>query len=247
VEAGTLAVNGSLDASVVTVGDAATLSGNGNLGGEVTIQAGGRHALAVAATSAAQLTRVIGGTLTLEEGNILELTTAAAPAGGTYVLATAPTITGSPTSVHFSGSGTVSVDTASSPNRLLLTVTGGANYDSWAADPAKGNIPGEPATGDFDHDGISNLVEYALGMNPRVSSQPAGVLAGKVLTFTKGADAIANGDVSWVIETSTSLAADSWIPQVTQAAGDPDATISHTLTPGNPAQNFARLRVTQVP
>ena len=126
-----------------------------------------------------------------------------------------------------------------------LTVGLASNYASWANDPAKGNIPGESPTGDFDHDGLTNLTEYALGKDPRTSSQPAGILSGNVITFTKGADAIANGDVSWVIETSTTLATGSWTPQVTQPAGDPTATISYTLTPGSPAANFARLKITQ--
>jgi autotransporter-associated beta strand protein len=127
-----------------------------------------------------------------------------------------------------------------------LTVGGSSsNYASWANDPAKGNIPGEPASGDFDNDGLSNLTEYALGKNPRTSSQPAGVLASNVITFTKGADAIANGDVSWVIETSATLAAGSWTPQVTQAPGDPAATISYTFTPSAPLADFARLKITQ--
>ncbi len=136
---------------------------------------------------------------------------------------------------QITGAGTLTVSAVAAPS----------NYASWANDPAKGNIPGEPAMGDFDHDGLTNLTEYALGKNPRTSSQPAGVLSGNVITFTQGADAIANGDVSWVIETSTTLTAGSWTPQVTQPAKDPTATISYTLTPSSPAANFARLKVTQ--
>jgi autotransporter-associated beta strand protein len=139
-------------------------------------------------------------------------------------------------------------DPAFSGKAVTLTVQGsGNNYASWANDPAKGNIPGEPATGDFDNDGLTNIVEYALGTNPRVSSQPAGVLAGNTITFTKGLDAIANADVTWVIETSPTLGEGSWIPAVTQNAGDAAATISFQFTPGSPARNFARLKVTQVP
>jgi autotransporter-associated beta strand protein len=244
VSAGTLTVAGSLGATAVTVSNAAILGGNGSIGGGVTIQSGATHALEIAANTAAQVTRVINGTLTLEAGNILSLTEAAPPAGGTYVLATANSIVGSPTTLNYSGSGTFSVDTASSPNRLLLTVAGGANYASWAID---NGIPGAPPTGDFENDGITNLVEYALGTDPKVSTQPAGVLAGNVITFTKGAAAIANGDVSWAIETSETLALGSWTPQVSQAAGDSSPTISYTFTPGSPAKNFARLRVIQAP
>jgi hypothetical protein len=66
-----------------------------------------------------------------------------------------------------------------------------------------------------------------------------------VITYTKGADAIANGDVSWVIETSATLAPGSWTPQVTHAPRDATATITFTLTPGGSARNFVRLKVTQ--
>lgn len=125
-----------------------------------------------------------------------------------------------------------------------LTVgAGSSNFASWANDPLKGNIPGEPASGDFDNDGIANIVEYALGLDPRVSSQPPGVLSGNTITYTKGADAIANGDVSWVIETSETLADASWIAEPVV----PGATISYTFTPGTPVKKFARLKVTQIP
>jgi autotransporter-associated beta strand protein len=142
-------------------------------------------------------------------------------------------------SVNGAGAGTYTLDT----NGFLVAPGGSNNYASWANDPAKGNIPGEPATGDFDNDGITNIVEYALGQNPRVSSQPAGVLAGNVITYTKGADAIANGDVSWVIETSTTLAPGSWTSEPVIAG----PTVTYTFTPSTPTKKFARLKVTQIP
>jgi autotransporter-associated beta strand protein len=129
-----------------------------------------------------------------------------------------------------------------------LTVTTGpaisGNYASWANDPLKGNIPGQPALGDFDFDGLSNITEYALGLNPRVSSVPPGTFSGGALTFTKGADAIANGDVVWVIEQSTSLT--SWSPVVTQPNGNAAPSITYTL-PAGQSKVFSRLKVTQVP
>ncbi len=135
--------------------------------------------------------------------------------------------------VNFAGVGTLTVLTGPAVTN---------NYASWASD---NGISGQPFDGDFDKDGISNGVEYALGKSPTTSSQPAGVLAGNTLTFTKGAAAIANGDVSWIIETSTTLT--GWSAEVTQAAGDPAATIAYTFTPGTPAKKFARLKVVQVP
>jgi autotransporter-associated beta strand protein len=140
-----------------------------------------------------------------------------------------------PNDTHFAGSGTLTVLNGPAP-------AGG--FATWAS--ANG-IAGQPFDGDFDNDGLSNGVEYALGKSPTISSQPPGTLAGNILTFTKGADAIASSDVSWVIETSTTLAAGSWTAEVTQAPGDAAATIGYTFTPGTPVKKFARLKVVQNP
>ncbi|MGJ8640477.1 MAG: beta strand repeat-containing protein [Opitutaceae bacterium] len=130
---------------------------------------------------------------------------------------------------RFSGTGT-------------LSVTSGPGFEGWAtANGIDGELPG----GDFDFDGISNLLEYALGTNPAASTEAAGVYSGDTVTFTKGSDAITNGDVSWTIETSSLLTPGSWTPQVVQPAGDATATIEYTFTPGSPDKEFARLSVTQ--
>ena len=167
---GTLAVTGSLGATAVTVNSPATLAGNGNIGGNVTIAPGAHHALAVAATTGAQVTRAIAGTLTMTD-SILDLTAASAPADGTYVLATATTaITGTPATINYNGiNGTVSVDAASSPQRLLLTVTS-SPYGTWANGTfANGILSDKDSTHDPDGDGVTNLQEYAFGMDPTVS------------------------------------------------------------------------------
>jgi hypothetical protein len=114
-----------------------------------------------------------------------------------------------------------------------------ANYSAWAID---NNIPYEPASGDFDHDGLSNLVEYALGLDPTSSSVPAGTFDGNLLSFTKGAEAYANGDVTYEIEQSTDLS--EWIVVVPNNHLSP--TISRTLPSGQPKE-FARLKITQIP
>ena len=159
------------------------------------------------------------------------------------------TVTGAPGQ---SGTATITVTLTDSgglttTDTFELTVTPGNNYASWANDTLKGNIPGEPASGDFDNDGIANIIEYALGMDPRVSTVPAGSLTGNTITYTKGADAIANGDVKWIIETSETLLAASWTDEVTQNAGDATPTISYTFTPSSPLKKFARLKVEQLP
>jgi autotransporter-associated beta strand protein len=135
---------------------------------------------------------------------------------------------------HFSGVGTLTVLNGPAPS---------GSYASWATD---NGIPGQPFGGDFDKDGISNGVEYALGKNPTASSQPPGVLTGNTITFTKGSAAITNADVSWVIETSTTLAAGSWTAEVTQLPGNAALTIAYGFNPGTPVKKFARLKVVQV-
>jgi autotransporter-associated beta strand protein len=184
ISGGTLAVTGSLGATAVSVANAATLSGNGYIGGNVSIASGATHSLAVAATTGAQVTRAITGTLTLTSGNILNLTAAATPTAGVYVLATATTaITGTPTTINYNGiTGTVSVDTAGSPKRLLLTVTAGTPYDTWAngsfAKAFTDKLPGSNPDGD----GLTNLQEFAFGTDPTVSSGGSITWSGAAVT-----------------------------------------------------------------
>lgn len=176
VNAGRLIISGdnSLATGAVTVAADATLGGNGNLGGNVTIAAAGHHALAVATSPGTQVPRTITGVLDLTAvGDILDLTAAAAPAVGSYTLVTATGgITGQTggtlddTVVNLTGfSGTVAVV----GNDLVLTVTGGGSaYASWAA--SKGLTgANNGATQDPDFDGIANALEFVLGGNPLAS------------------------------------------------------------------------------
>lgn len=109
-------------------------------------------------------------------------------------------------------------------------------YASWAT---ANDIEGELPENDFDSDGISNLVEYALGKDPKVSDLPHGTFDGSTLTFTKGADALANGDVAYFIEESDDLGiADPWADVVATEVGN---TISYMLPTGK-TRVFARLK-----
>ncbi|NQX00198.1 autotransporter-associated beta strand repeat-containing protein, partial [bacterium] len=233
-----------------------TLSGNLAL-----VKSGVGHLTLKSANSYTGSTTVNGGILTLGNGTDNTSLSSAADviiaASGTLKLdysgtdtidqltiagvGKAPGVYGKPgsgaqfTDPRIDGTGTLTVTAGPSPS---------GNFASWANDPLKGNIPGQPALGDFDFDGLSNLTEYALGLNPRVSSVPAGTFSGSLLSFNKGADAIANSDVVWVIEESTGLT--SWSPAVTQPAGNSALSISYMLPTGQP-KIFARLKVTQVP
>ncbi|MBK8035991.1 MAG: endo-1,4-beta-xylanase [Verrucomicrobiaceae bacterium] len=235
VDEGTLVVTGSLGATPVSV-TGGTLAGNGDFGGNVTISAGAAHSLAVAATTAGQDTSVIIGTLEMAEST-LNLTAESTPAAGVYVLATATVgITGLPLFINSNGlTGTVTVDAASTPKRLLLTVT--HNYLSWADNQVPPVIGGD--NGDSDNDGVKNLVEYAL-----VNGGESGVLNGNTITFTKRGVPYGS-DLTYIIETSESLDPGSWSVEVTHGPGMlfSNPTISYTFTPTTSARKFARLKV----
>jgi autotransporter-associated beta strand protein len=256
VAAGTLEVTGSLGATAVTVQNNATLAGNGNLGGNVTIQTGGHHALAVAATTGAQVTRTITGALDLTAvGNILDLTAASTPApGGPYVLVTATGgITGAPTTVNLSGlAGTVAVN----GNNLELTVTAPpAGYTSWIDGFGLAAADKDPLD-DPDNDGMANALEYVLNATPSVSDPsklPTLSVTGAdfVFSFTRREESAA--DTTQVFQYGSNLA--GWTslnittPTASEVAlGTPSGglqsvivTIPKTLASGG--KLFGRLQV----
>jgi autotransporter-associated beta strand protein len=181
VGAGKLTLSGNNTYTGLTTVSTGTLSGNGNYGGSVTIAATGTHQLAVAATTGAQDTSVITGTLDVT-GSTLDLTAAATPADGVYVLATASVgITGTPTTINYNGiTGLVSVDTVSTPKRLLLTVN--------AAPPTLTSIADDQMGGPV---AVNTLVTYTVTFSEDIDAS----------TVTAADFSDAGGDVSLTIGT----------------------------------------------
>jgi len=142
------------------------------------------------------------------------------------------------------GSGATNIDDTRFSGTGVLVVSQGplSGFASWAD---SNGIPGQPANGDFDNDGITNLVEYALGTNPSAATTlPSAISGSLVVSYAKGAQAVANGDVTYAIEESDDLGlTDPWTV-VTPTVNDA-STISYTL-PVKP-RVFARLKVTLVP
>ena len=246
---GTLVVSGSLANTTVTVANGATLAGSGSIGGNVTIQNGGHQAFVVATTSGAQATRTISGTLTLDAGHVIDLTSAATSAAGTYTLVTAAGgVTGTVGTVNLTGlTGTVST----AGNSLVLTVTAASDYDGWKT--ANGLIGGP--NDDDDHDGMTNFGEYAFGLNPNSPSSVnpvSGLIdtaTGVCFKYTRRKPSLST--LTYIHEYSTTLASGSWNPftpdSATSNGGDPveEVTVYIPATLLTNPKLFLRVLATQ--
>jgi len=186
---------------------------------------------------------------------------------GTDVTALAPTYTLSPLATCVPASG--SVRSFASPQTYTVTAqdlttqaytvtvtVAPSSFSAWASDPAQGLTPGvnDGPLQDPDHDGISNLLEFALGGKPMVAARS--ILP--VLSKSAGA---------WAFEYDRSDAAQASTTQIVEYGSDltgwTAVTIpatsggSVTITPGTPsdhvkvliptpgARTFVRLKVTQ--
>jgi autotransporter-associated beta strand protein len=191
------------------------------------------------------------GSVTLDGGFTINLGGATATAGNAWTLVDIDTLTATFGATFYvvgftETSPGVWTPTSGNSKWTFTTATGkltyGGDYASWAT--AHG-ISGEPATGDFDHDGLSNLMEYALGLEPAVVNGAPGTFTGNLLSFTKGSDAVTNGDLIYAIETSYDLGLTNPWHAVTPTT-DNDTIISYQL-PADKSKDFARLAVTQKP
>lgn len=122
----------------------------------------------------------------------------------------------------------------------LHDMSGGGNTDfaTWAAAQSP-EVTGGPY-GDSDNDSISNLVEYALNLDPAASDGAPGTLTGRVISFSKRAEAVANGDVTYQIETSPDLNN----PWTTVTPDFEDGTTIYYTLPAGEEAIFGRLKVT---
>ena len=228
---GTFAYDGTISGAVgITVNGVGTqtLGGPNTYSGDTTVTAG---TLSVTANTA------------LPSGTTVRITSSGTPLSLTYASGT-DTVS----KLYIDGvqqaAGTWGSTSSSATNKRsfitgsgVLNVTSGpvssSNYASWAS--ANGVTGGPNA--DSDSDGISNLVEYAL------LDGTSGSLVGHTLTFYKRPLAVANGDVSYAIETSTDLGVTVPWTVVTPTL-DNGTVITYDLTPPTPSKNFSRLKTT---
>ena len=131
-------------------------------------------------------------------------------------------------------------------NQIQLSQAATNSFTAWIA-----GYPGlsdSTPTGNPSHDGISNLMKYALNLDPTKSTQPPGTHTGSTLTFTKGTMASGDSNIAYSIEESTNLV--TWtIPTGTPPSGtvvNGSSTITYTY-PSGQSKVFARLKVIQTP
>lgn len=138
--------------------------------------------------------------------------------------------------------GTLTLDAAG--NLKIQGVGAPAPAGSYATWATTNNVTGG-TTGDSDNDGISNLLEYALALNPAASDGATGSFTNGAVSFTKRALAVTNNDVVYSIQESDDLGiSDPWetVTPTTNTA----SVISYTLPSGSP-RKFTRLVVRTTP
>jgi len=265
VTAGTLLINGAkTGAGSVSVASTATLGGTGSIAGATTVNSGGF--LAPGGSSAGTLTlatATLGGTyncqldvstgdsvavtgaLTISGGAAITVSTIGTPTAASYTIlsyggtltGTLPTITGIPSGYN--------LDT-STAGQVKLVKSG---YTAWAAGFA-GLTDATPG-GDPDHDGISNLLEYVLGGDPRVSSSsilPTQAVVGGNLVLRYKRNDDSKNDTTQIGQWSTDLSTWTDVTPVMVAdngAAPDDMTVTVPLTTAVAGKLFLRLKVTQ--
>lgn len=207
ITAGELSLIGSLaPASAVVINGTAALSGTGTAAGAVTLNAGGAVSPAGAATGTLSLGSLtwngggklridlvssssdqlaIAGALTKGTAGAYEVvfTSSTPPAPGTsFTLATFGSTTFVASDFTASGAGVTGAFVVT-PTSLQFKVAGGedAAYQAWASQYTFPVGLGG-AKDDADGDGLSNLLEFVLGLDP-LQASPGGV---HVITVTVG-------------------------------------------------------------
>lgn len=134
-------------------------------------------------------------------------------------------------------------------DNFLVLVGGGTTMTQWAQSRfSEAEITGGLAapTADPDNDNIKNLIEYALDLDPRLSSTgqlPQAVLTGGnlVITFTQPAHVTG---VTYGAEWSTSMADGTWSPITDTGSG---GTHTFSVPIESNTKIFSRLKVMTAP
>ncbi|MEX1111269.1 MAG: CotH kinase family protein, partial [Chthoniobacterales bacterium] len=231
------------------------LTGPGRWGGSIEARAGSTLAFVTGASP--------GGAAPLRAGSFLAnglVTIAVTPAGGAVagaypLLAVDGVVSGVENLALSLAATNFPASSLSFSNGTLYAVlsTSASPSETWLAQyglPADGTGDGADAA-DPDHDGVSNLVERALFMNPRMAEAGGWPVAsgpdGEAFAVTYRVARNQN-DLSVTAESSPSLGADAeWTTLVPEVADDthPDYTVYRASVPRPGGSVFVRLKVTR--
>jgi len=128
-------------------------------------------------------------------------------------------------------------------NSAVSWTTGDRNLAWLTGNVAKLTSPGGAVEVAAPIAGVKGMVVESTGytLDPTTPDGFPGTFSAGTLSFTKRTEAVANNDISYAIETSSTLAAESWIP-VTPDVNNA-TTISFTLPADEGGKLFARLKV----
>ena len=245
--AGTLTLGGTNNYTSTTAVNAGTL----------ILDAGAQLKFALGATSGVSNSISGAGTVVLNGNFAIDTAAAVALSTGSWTLENVASLAGpygdSFTVVDFDDAGSdkwTKTDGSKfwsfDETTGVLTLSLAAGYDSWKT------ANGTTQTADLDHDndGVSNGVEYFLSGTTNTTgftalpgvTTTAGVCS---VTWTKASTYNGVYASDFFVETSTTLAAGSW---VTETLGGNVAISGDNVTytfPAGPVKTFARLKVTQ--
>ncbi|MEK7951406.1 autotransporter-associated beta strand repeat-containing protein [Luteolibacter sp. Y139] len=252
VQVGSMVVNGSLANSAVSVSSGATLAGTGSLGGTLTLAANAK--LGIAVTPALTRGLTVAGNVTLSG----PVTVVAEELGATLVAGTYPllqysgSLSGTP-QLTWSGpvGSSLEASFAVQAGRIDLILTEPQSaFEMWAAQRFGVNAPPTSAgpLADPDGNGVSNLMEYALGGTSgqafALSLLPQAQLSGgrMGLSFQR----IADPTLTYSVEAGDSLGAMVSIWSSTGAANAAGlVVVQDVLEAVGRAKRFMRLRVSE--
>ncbi|WP_338287257.1 autotransporter-associated beta strand repeat-containing protein [Luteolibacter sp. LG18] len=273
VNAGTLNLTGSLTgAGAVTVNAGGTLAGTGTITGAVTVASGGTiapgNAGAGTLTCNGAATLNGGAVLAVEAGTVTDklviagaytgpasgtvtvnVTAGAGFTSGSYTLATATGISAAGFAIGTQPSGYACSLSAAS-GVLTLNVAAAAPPPSAIQTWRTAYLGSATAsdTADADNDGRSNLLEYATGTRPDVTTSGAAAVLGKTtdgtrftLTFTR----IADSTLTYRVLAADSIA-DTWTTIWSSTGAQNTAgvvTVTDVQTIGTSPRRFLRLQV----
>ena len=161
---------------------------------------------------------------------------------------TAPSAGSAPHSVTFTPGDSINYQTATTSVSVTVNPAQ-TNFALWASEAAQGLTNGINNTpmDDPDHDGISNLMEYALNTSPTLAN-PCPVVHDFVATGANTylrLNVLKNplaGDLDYIFEVASEIAPGSWTEVPTIYTGN-NVSGTDTVATTSSAKRFIRLKV----